>query len=543
MLAEKGLLRRFAVYQAERFPLGVYALLMAVLAAGAVGWTQAARAAAKPYPWAALGVAFVALLGFFFQLRVADEYKDFETDRAHRPYRPVPRGLIRLRELAWMAAAAGGIQALLTLWLAPALLWALAAVWGYMALMRWEFGVGGRLHRQPLLYMLSHMPVLPLIFVYATACVWLAAGEHAPGGLGWLLATAYANGVVFEVGRKLRAPADEEPGVETYSSLWGIRRATAVWWVALALAGGCATLAGRAAGSWELLGMVASVGAAAAAIVGVRFVRSPSSRGSARLEQLSAGWLLACYGALALLPVYLLLVVAEVDIVQPVLHHALFQPRGDELVVGVPADQWVGGGAAVAAEEPVYHRHDRADVDQAAKDPDDGPAGHLVGDRGERQQGAALGVERGVIGIEGRAGEGDGDPRYHVGDLHGDHIDDEHPGGQARVEARAGVDDVPPEEQGRAEQQPRCDKVKPASAYHKGHGLWIMPEEKRAQKGKPAEQRPCEGARAARQRVVAPVQGYQGAPRRAAQPPSDDLHRAAQPEQRRGHHGDQHLLQ
>ncbi|RIK53171.1 MAG: hypothetical protein DCC57_08750, partial [Chloroflexi bacterium] len=245
MPAEKGLLRRFAVYQAERFPLGVYALLMAVLAAGAVGWTQAARAAAEPYPWAALGVAFVALLGFFFQLRVADEYKDYETDRAHRPYRPVPRGVIRLRELAWMAVAAGVLQALLTLWLAPALLWALLAVWGYMALMRWEFGVGGWLHGQPLLYMLSHMVALPLIFVYATACVWLAAGEHAPAGLGWLLATAYANGVVFEVGRKLRAPIDEEPGVETYSRLWGIPRATAVWWVALALAGVCATLAGR----------------------------------------------------------------------------------------------------------------------------------------------------------------------------------------------------------------------------------------------------------------------------------------------------------
>ncbi|RIK41640.1 MAG: hypothetical protein DCC57_18800, partial [Chloroflexi bacterium] len=80
--------------------------------------------------------------------------------------------------------------------------------------------------------------------------------------------------------------------VETYSRLWGIPRATAVWWVALALAGVCATLAGRAIGSWELPGVVASVGAVTAAILGVRFIRSPM-RGSARLEQLSAGWLLA----------------------------------------------------------------------------------------------------------------------------------------------------------------------------------------------------------------------------------------------------------
>jgi 4-hydroxybenzoate polyprenyltransferase len=300
-MGEKSLLRRFAVYQAERFPLGVYSVLMAVLAAGAVGWTRAARDLPEPYPWAALLVAFVVVFGCFFQLRVADEYKDFATDLAHRPYRPVPRGVIRLRELAWMAAGVGVVQALLSLWLAPALLWLLLLIWGYMALMRWEFGIGGWLHRQPLLYMLSHMVVLPLIFVYATACVWLAADGRVPTGLGWLLATAYANGVVFEVGRKLRAPADEEPGVETYSSLWGIPRATALWWAALALAGVCVVLAGRAVGDGGVLGIVSVVSAVAAAILGVRFVRHPSSQGSTRLEQLSAGWMLVCYGALALL--------------------------------------------------------------------------------------------------------------------------------------------------------------------------------------------------------------------------------------------------
>lgn len=302
MLHEASLLRRFWRYQAERFPLLSYAVLMAALAAGAIGWARAARGATDPYAWTSLGVAFIGVFGFFFQLRVADEYKDYATDLAHRPYRPVPRGLIRPAELGALAVAVGIVQAILSYWLAPRLCLILLVVWGYMLLMRWEFGVGAWLHRQPLLYMLSHMGILPLIFVYATACDWLTVGTGVPVGLGRLLAAAYANGIVFEVGRKLRAPVDEEPGVETYSGLWGIPRATAVWWAALALAGVCAAQAARVAGDWGVMGPVAVVAAALAAVAGVAFVRRPTRAGSKRLELVSAGWMLACYGTLAILP-------------------------------------------------------------------------------------------------------------------------------------------------------------------------------------------------------------------------------------------------
>lgn len=299
-----SLLRRFWVYQAERFSLPVYSVLIAVLAAGGIGWSRAARQAQDAYSWAALGAAFVVTLGFFFQLRVADEYKDYAVDLAHRPYRPVPRGVIRLSELAWLALSVGVVQAVVSAWLAPRLLFFLLGVWGYMALMRWEFGIGSWLHRHPLVYMLSHMVVLPLIFAYIAACDWLRVDVGPPSGLGWLLATGYANGVVFEVGRKLRAPEDEEVGVETYSRLWGVGRAAGVWWAAIVLAGVAATLAARAAGDWGVMGPVMGVGATAAAALGIQFVRRPSKVTSARLEQMSALWMLVCYGALALLPLW-----------------------------------------------------------------------------------------------------------------------------------------------------------------------------------------------------------------------------------------------
>ena len=56
--------------------------------------------------WRGLVVAFVTCFLFFLQLRIADEFKDFEEDTRYRPYRPVPRGLVTLRELGWIGGGA-----------------------------------------------------------------------------------------------------------------------------------------------------------------------------------------------------------------------------------------------------------------------------------------------------------------------------------------------------------------------------------------------------------------------------------------------------
>ena len=48
---------------------------------------------------------------------------------------------------------------------------------------------------------------------------------------------------MIEIGRKIRAPADEEVGVNTYSAIWGPRVASLVWLAAMLTTGICATLA------------------------------------------------------------------------------------------------------------------------------------------------------------------------------------------------------------------------------------------------------------------------------------------------------------
>ncbi|MCC9076976.1 UbiA family prenyltransferase [Litorilinea aerophila] len=294
--------RRLWIYQAERFPLLSHGLLVTIMAAGSLGFSARARGQAAWPGWLALAAASFCALGFFFQLRVADEYKDFHDDQAHRPYRPVPRGLIRLEELALLAVTVAGIQAGLTLWLGPALLPFLLAVWAYMAAMRWEFGLHRWLRARPWLYLASHMVIVPLIVLFLTAWDWRLRGSNAPPGLGWFLALGFFNGVLFEVGRKVRAPADEEAGVETYTALWGCRKATLAWLAALALAALCALAAARPVGMVEWTGSVAAGLGVWAIIAARRFLQRPVTARARQVPLISALWVLALYVVLGILP-------------------------------------------------------------------------------------------------------------------------------------------------------------------------------------------------------------------------------------------------
>ena len=71
----------------------------------------------------------------------------------------------------------------LALVLQPSNAWLLAGAWIYLALMTREFFAAAWLKRHPVVYMTSHMVILPLVDLYATACDWGVAG----GGLFCLI--------------------------------------------------------------------------------------------------------------------------------------------------------------------------------------------------------------------------------------------------------------------------------------------------------------------------------------------------------------------
>ena len=108
---------RWWVYQRERFPLVRHGPLILAFSFSAVSFSWMLRSPSGwPSPVSAV-VAFASCLIFFLQLRIADEFKDDEEDARYRPYRPVPRGLVTLRELGGLFVLVGALQLGLALWL------------------------------------------------------------------------------------------------------------------------------------------------------------------------------------------------------------------------------------------------------------------------------------------------------------------------------------------------------------------------------------------------------------------------------------------
>jgi 4-hydroxybenzoate polyprenyltransferase len=300
----RGLGARLWEYQAERFPVFKHGVLIAAFGASAVCLSALLRGGAPSVM--AIVIAVLVLFGFFFQLRVADEHKDNAEDSKFRPERPVPRGLVKLAELRVVAIGVGLAQIALTVALDWRLLGPLLLVWGWMAVMTKEFFVPVWLKKRPVIYMVSHMAIMPLIDLYATACDWLPAGDGGHEGfgltLGAFLLLSLVNGSVIEVARKSWAPEMERDGVETYSRLWGAERAGIVVMVLL--------LAGLAlsafinvrsdAGGWVLAGLMAVT--MFAAWTAIDYAGTPAEKKVKQMETGTAVFVLGNYLLLGVIP-------------------------------------------------------------------------------------------------------------------------------------------------------------------------------------------------------------------------------------------------
>lgn len=295
-------------YQAERFPLAGYAPLIAAFTFASVSYSRAARRfAGLPdaegfVPWPLFATGVFTSLACFFLLRVLDEHKDADTDRRWRPELPVPRGLVTLGELRGTGAALVAAVIAANAVVAPVLLWPLLLVAAWAALMTKEFFVRDWLRAHLGAYLVTHMLVMPMIDAYTTGLDWLVAGRHAPAGLPWFLAATFANGVLVEVGRKLRAPAGEREGVDSYTRAWGPRAAPLAWLAVLFAAAAVVTVAARSTGAAGPSAAVAFPAAALLAIPAARFVATGDDRAARQVELASGVWGFVSYLTLGLGP-------------------------------------------------------------------------------------------------------------------------------------------------------------------------------------------------------------------------------------------------
>lgn len=298
---QKSLLGRLWIYQAERFPIGKTAVLLLVFTMSAINLSAALAGRSFPGPWTYVFAWVVAII-FFFQLRAADEFKDLEDDRRFRPERAIPRGLVSLELIIGLALAAALPAVLLSAAITPAMVVPLVLVWAWLGLMTVEFFVPVWLRARPILYLVSHMAIMAFIDFYVTAGEWLPHSMLPPPGIWLFVILSCVNGCVLEFGRKIWAPQNEREGVETYSRLFGPRRAALLWAGLATAAAVLLGVLGWDAGAGWLAGALGAVALLPVWLAAFGFARNPTPVAQNWVDGVAGLWVFACYAIAGLTP-------------------------------------------------------------------------------------------------------------------------------------------------------------------------------------------------------------------------------------------------
>jgi 4-hydroxybenzoate polyprenyltransferase len=309
---------RFFKYCKERFPLHQNGLLITVFTFSATSFSRICRGHTDFIPLSYFIPGAVTAILFFFLLRIADEFKDADEDRRFRPYRAVPRGLVSLRELTVVAWVIILIIVIINSIIMPQMLIAVLVVLLYLGLMTKEFFIPVWLKKHPFLYMLTHMFIMPVIDFYATGLDWLNEHQIPSEGLYLFLIISFSNGIVLEMGRKIRARDAEEVGVETYSALIGEKRATVTWISVILLTFAIAVAASILSGSASFGVPLLVIFLSAALFFAVRFLLRRVQSNARMLEVASGIWTLGMYLILGATPAIILFIKSRcIGIVSP----------------------------------------------------------------------------------------------------------------------------------------------------------------------------------------------------------------------------------
>ena len=301
---QQPVLRRLWTYQAERFPLFKTTLLLAAFTSASIN--VSAMLANRQLPgWQTYAVALIVAIIFFFQMRACDEWKDGSDDRRYRPERAIPRGLVSLHLILTIAAVLIPIAILATMSLNDSLTLFLIPVWIWLALMTVEFFAPEWLKARPILYLLSHMLIMPLIDLFVTATEWFVADGNAPSGLWLFLLLSFINGSVIEIGRKLYAPENEREGVDTYTSTLGIKSATLTWCACLIASYITLIAVGHTLGHQISFAIIGGSALASTLWAAHQFMTKPTPKRQKRLDTIAGAWVFLCYTTAGFVPIAL----------------------------------------------------------------------------------------------------------------------------------------------------------------------------------------------------------------------------------------------
>lgn len=170
-------------------------------------------------------VGAFTVFAFLMWLRVADDLKDYETDKKLFPERPLPSGRVKIKDVMIICTIVQAIAvALNVIFMNNLLFFGILYFYGYL-MSKWFFQ---RSKIQPSLplALVTHNPVQAIVNLYIISFTVIKYNIQ-PVSLVNIMAlfTLYFPALIWEVSRKIRAPKDEN-AYTTYSKLFGYKRAT-----------------------------------------------------------------------------------------------------------------------------------------------------------------------------------------------------------------------------------------------------------------------------------------------------------------------------
>lgn len=215
-----GFIKKWYTYQKERFPVATYGMYIFSIVFGTFCF-----AIDKTYNpnWIMFLPMFAVAFLQFLMVRIVDEFKDYEEDAKYRPYRPVPRGLVTLKELGILGGICAAVQVGITAILNLKGLIFLGLVWLFFGVMSKSFFIKKLVDKHILLEVTLDELLMPILVLYLSTFVTSISVKLIP-----FLILSYLGSWIVEIARKVRCKEDEEEGVKTYTAVFGIPAATMI---------------------------------------------------------------------------------------------------------------------------------------------------------------------------------------------------------------------------------------------------------------------------------------------------------------------------
>ena len=222
------MLNRLHVYFKERYPiiprliLGLIVFLeihFIILLNQGVSWGQFSIGIQEC-------VGAFTVFAFLLWLRVADDLKDFETDKRLFPDRPLPSGRVFKKDIVIACIIVQAVTVVLNVIFMRDNIFSFIVLYIYGYLMSKWFFQKSKIQPSLPLALVTHNPVQAIINLYIITFT-IRKYQLQPITLTNIMAlwTLYFPALIWEVSRKIKAPKDEND-YTTYSKLFGYKKST-----------------------------------------------------------------------------------------------------------------------------------------------------------------------------------------------------------------------------------------------------------------------------------------------------------------------------